>query len=40
MDKPNASIANRDRLCISPELADTVYDKVERNAVLEVVTIY
>ena len=40
MDKPNAFIANRDKLYKTPELPDIVYDKVKKNEVLEVATIH
>ena len=40
MDRPNAFIANRDKLYISPELAKMVYNKMEKKEVLEVATIH
>ena len=40
MGTPNAFVANRDKLYILPELADIVYDKVEKNELLEITTIY
>ena len=39
-DKTVAFIANRDKLCISPEVAEIVYDNVEKNEVLQVATIH
>ena len=40
MNKSDAFVHNRDKLCISPELAEIVYDKVEMNEVLEVAIIH
>ena len=33
-------MSNRDKLCILPGLAEIVYDKVEKNEILEVATIH
>ena len=40
MDKTYAFIANRYKLYISPELVEMVYNKVEKNEVLEVAAIH
>ena len=39
MDNPNAFITNRDKLCISPKVAEMVYNKVGKIEVIGVVTI-